>query len=84
MMQNITFGAFLFFPSMTVIAMAFVYFLIPETKGVPLEDMNMLWVETSGFAVNKRRQYDAAKVGLQNSDLESTDEKTATNKIREV
>ncbi|KAK7408941.1 hypothetical protein QQX98_008885 [Neonectria punicea] len=58
MIESISFGAFLFFGSMTVIAFGFVYFCVPETKGVSLEDMDILWEETTGFAPTKRKQFD--------------------------
>lgn len=58
MIESISFGAFLFFGSMTVIAFGFVYFCVPETKGVSLEDMDILWEETTGFASTKRKQFD--------------------------
>ncbi|KAH7123318.1 MFS quinate transporter QutD [Dactylonectria estremocensis] len=58
MMKSISWGAFLFFGSMTVIAFGFVYFCVPETKGVSLEDMDILFQETKGLAPNKRKQFD--------------------------
>jgi hypothetical protein len=58
MIQSISYGTFLFFGSMTVIASIFVYIWVPETKGVSLEDMDILWEETTGFAREKRKQYE--------------------------
>jgi hypothetical protein len=58
MIKGISYGTFVFFGSMTVIAFFFVYFCVPETKGVALEDMDVLWEETKGLAPRKRQQFD--------------------------
>jgi hypothetical protein len=43
------FGAFIFFGCVTVIAALWVYFLLPETKGLTLEEMDELFGD-AGFA----------------------------------
>lgn len=43
MMNSITYGTFIFFGTCTVIAFIFAYFFVPETKGVVLEDMDLLF-----------------------------------------
>ncbi|KAJ3547356.1 hypothetical protein NM208_g1560 [Fusarium decemcellulare] len=58
MIQSISYGTFLFFGSMTVLAFIFVYTCVPETKGVSLEDMDILWQDTKGLAHRKRKQFD--------------------------
>ncbi|KAJ5005122.1 Quinate permease [Colletotrichum sp. SAR 10_66] len=42
MINKITWGTFLFFGTCTVVAFIFAFLFVPETKGVPLEDMDML------------------------------------------
>ncbi|GAB7362475.1 hypothetical protein MBLNU230_g2797t1 [Neophaeotheca triangularis] len=37
------FGVFMFFASMMVVSIVFVWYLVPETKGVPLEQMDRLF-----------------------------------------
>lgn len=37
------FGIFLFFAGWITVMTIFVYFLLPETKGVPIEEMSLLW-----------------------------------------
>jgi MFS transporter, SP family, sugar:H+ symporter len=37
------FGIFLFFAGWIVVMTVFVYFFVPETKGVPIEEMVLLW-----------------------------------------
>lgn len=36
-------GVYYFFASMMILSIPFVYFLIPETKGIPLESMDRLF-----------------------------------------
>lgn len=43
------FGAFIFFGCVTVVAALWVYFLLPETKGLTLEEMDELFGD-AGFA----------------------------------
>lgn len=57
MIENITYGTFLFFGSCTVIAFAAIWLFLPETKGVSLENMDLLF-ETRGLAWVKRREYE--------------------------
>jgi hypothetical protein len=37
------FGIFLFFSGWVFIMTVSVYFFLPETKGVPIEEMSLLW-----------------------------------------
>lgn len=37
------YGVYFFFASMMILAAVFVFFLIPETKGIPLEKMDSLF-----------------------------------------
>lgn len=57
MIENITYGTFLFFGSCTVVAFVAVWLFLPETKGVSLESMDLLF-ETRGLAWVKRRRYE--------------------------
>lgn len=43
MLCHLRFGIFLFYAVWTVIMTLFVYFLLPETKGVPIEEMTRIW-----------------------------------------
>jgi hypothetical protein len=36
-------GVYFFFASMMILSIPFVFFLIPETKGIPLESMDRLF-----------------------------------------
>ncbi|GKV50342.1 hypothetical protein SLEP1_g57051 [Rubroshorea leprosula] len=43
MLCTLKFGIFLFFASCNIIMTLFVYMLVPETKGVPIEETTFLW-----------------------------------------
>jgi hypothetical protein len=43
MFAKMDYGVYFFFASLMVLSIAFVYFLIPETKGIPLESMDLLF-----------------------------------------
>ncbi|KAK7307020.1 hypothetical protein VNO77_39707 [Canavalia gladiata] len=43
MLCHMKFGLFIFFGCFVVIMTIFIYKLLPETKGIPLEEMNMVW-----------------------------------------
>lgn len=43
MVQAMGYGVYYFFASITVISIPFVFFLVPETKGIALEDMDKLF-----------------------------------------
>ncbi|KAJ3533336.1 hypothetical protein NM208_g6030 [Fusarium decemcellulare] len=58
MVLGITYGTFLFFGSCTVLAILFAWFFIPETKGVQLEDMDLLFgQDVSILAPTARQNY---------------------------
>lgn len=59
MMTNITYGTFLFFAASVVVGLVIVYFLMPETKGLSLEEMDILYDIPSVIAINQRKKADA-------------------------
>lgn len=64
MIKGITYGTFLFFGTCAVVAWLFAFFFVPETKGVVLEDMELLFGEQSPtFARAKNAAYRAARDG---------------------
>lgn len=74
MIADITYGTFLFFGCMTVLAAIWVFLLLPETKAVPLEEMDYLW-GAKGLAINKRRAWEQMRE-LQNQAREGENEKS--------
>ena len=56
MLRDITYGTFLFFGVMTVLGALYVWFFLPETQGVSLEDMDALFA-SKGTARRKIKLY---------------------------
>ncbi|KAF4544943.1 Sugar/inositol transporter [Lasiodiplodia theobromae] len=77
MVANITYGTFLFFGACTVAAFIFAYLFVPETKGVALEDMDLLFGEGAPLlAHNARKRYDTAhEAGITAVGLERAEDK---------
>ncbi|KAL9257476.1 Sugar carrier protein C-like protein [Drosera capensis] len=40
---HLKFGLFLFFAFFVIVMTIFVYFFLPETKGIPIEEMSLVW-----------------------------------------
>ncbi|KAI1418301.1 general substrate transporter [Hypoxylon sp. FL1857] len=57
MITSITYGTFLFFGGFLLIGTLVVFFLMPETKGLSLEDMDVLF-NIKGLATTQRRKAD--------------------------
>ncbi|OAA60352.1 quinate permease [Niveomyces insectorum RCEF 264] len=58
MFKSITYGTFLFFGCMTVLGGIYMYVFVPETRGVPLENMDILF-EAPGLALQQMKYYQA-------------------------
>ncbi|XP_056159852.1 sugar carrier protein C [Syzygium oleosum] len=43
MLCHLKFGLFLFFAFFVLVMSVFVYFFLPETKGIPIEEMSQVW-----------------------------------------
>lgn len=43
MISGIGYGTFIFFGACTIVGFIFAYLFVPETKGMPLEDMDILF-----------------------------------------
>ncbi|KAJ6078597.1 hypothetical protein N7467_008350 [Penicillium canescens] len=54
MLQSITFGTFYFFLAFCVILFVWVMFFVPETKGVPIEEMDKIFGGNQGQADMQR------------------------------
>ena len=55
MITGIQYGVFLFFGTSVVIGVTFVFFFLPETKEVALEDMDIMF-NVKGWAWQKRKE----------------------------
>ena len=56
MVLGITYGTFLSFGACTVLAIAFAWLFVPETKGVQLQDMDLIFGPNTSIVAKKARQ----------------------------
>lgn len=62
MVEAISFGTFYFFAACTSVALVFAFLFVPETKGIPLEDMDLLFGRGAGiYARGARQNYERWK-----------------------
>jgi len=54
MLDSITWGTYIFFAAFCLLALAFTFFCIPETRGKTLEDMDLIFGDTSAHEEKKR------------------------------
>lgn len=64
MIQNIKYGTFIFFGIMCMLAAAFVYFLVPETKNLTLEEMDEVFGDEAGTGVEDRNRLNKIYIEL--------------------
>lgn len=67
MFDNMYYGVYFFFASMMIIAAIFVFFLVPETKGIPLEKMDRLFAP--GVPARKSHKLILAEVQREDEDF---------------
>ncbi|KAH9227625.1 hypothetical protein K456DRAFT_1848097, partial [Colletotrichum gloeosporioides 23] len=77
MINKITWGTFLFFGACTVVAFIFAFLFVPETKGVPLEDMDMLLGADAPLLARaaRKRYLETRETGLSNVVLHMSQDK---------
>jgi hypothetical protein len=61
------FGVYFFFASLMIISVIFVWFFIPETKGIPLEAMDRLF--SSEIPARKAHKIVMAEIRLEEQDF---------------
>ncbi|KPI41267.1 putative quinate permease [Cyphellophora attinorum] len=64
MVAAMTYGTFIFFGAICFLAAAFVYFVVPETKNLTLEEMDEIFGDTAGTAVEDRDRLNKIYVEL--------------------
>ncbi|KAL2060309.1 hypothetical protein VTL71DRAFT_9704 [Oculimacula yallundae] len=66
MLEKITWGTYIFFAAFCLLAFAFTYFFVPETCGKTLEDMDLVFGDTTAHEEKQRlRQIEAQLRGVQ-------------------
>ncbi|KAF9693684.1 hypothetical protein EKO04_008317 [Ascochyta lentis] len=68
MLLTMSYGVYFFFASLMILSVPFVYFLIPETKGIPLERMDELFEikpthKAHGLMLERLREMEAVREG---------------------
>jgi hypothetical protein len=65
MLNNMSYGVYIFFGSLTFLGAGFIYFFFPETKGLSLEEMDILFGSSGAAAADAERMREINKeVGL--------------------
>jgi hypothetical protein len=67
MFDSMYYGVYMFFASLMICSAIFVFFLIPETKGIPLEKMDRLFEK--GLPARKAHKVVLAEVQMQDRDF---------------
>ncbi|KAL2788195.1 general substrate transporter [Aspergillus keveii] len=62
MLESITWGTYIFFAAFCLLALAFTFFFIPETRGKTLEDMDLIFGDTAAHEEKKRIKHIEAQL----------------------
>ncbi|EPS26910.1 hypothetical protein PDE_01850 [Penicillium oxalicum 114-2] len=62
MLDSITWGTYIFFAAFCLLALAFTFFCIPETKGKTLEDMDLIFGDTAAHEEKERIKHIEAEL----------------------
>ncbi|KAJ4353738.1 uncharacterized protein N0V89_005468 [Didymosphaeria variabile] len=75
MLDTIGWGTYIFFAAFALIAFVFTWFLIPETKGKSLEEMDAVFGDTTAHEEKARLYTIATSLGLEEAQAAAHDEK---------
>ena len=75
MIEAISYGTYLFFAAFALIAFAFAWFVILETKGKPLEEMDAVFGDTTAHEEKTWSYTIAPSLGLEEAEAAADDEK---------
>ncbi|KAI8931976.1 hypothetical protein NX059_010872 [Plenodomus lindquistii] len=75
MLEKIGYGTYLFFAAFALIAFVFTWFIIPETKGKTLEEMDAVFGDTTAHEEKMRLFRIAQSLGLEEAEAAALDEK---------
>jgi len=65
MLRHLRFGTYIFFGALTSLGAAFIYFFVPETKNLSLEEMDILFGSVGVAAADAERMREIQReVGL--------------------
>ncbi|OOQ81829.1 MFS monosaccharide transporter [Penicillium brasilianum] len=72
MLESITYGTYIFFAAFCLLALAFTFFCIPETRGNTLEDMDLIFGDTAAHEEKERIKHIEAE--LRGTHINETDD----------
>lgn len=75
MLESIGFGTYIFFAAFALIAFVFTWFLIPETRGKSLEEMDAVFGDSTAHEEKTRLYNIAQSLGLEEAQAAAFDEK---------
>lgn len=75
MLETISYGTYFFFAAFALIAFVFTWFVIPETKGKTLEEMDAVFGDTTAAEEKARLFHIAQSLGLEEAEAAARDEK---------
>jgi hypothetical protein len=75
MLETIGFGTYIFFAAFALIAFFFTWFLIPETRGKSLEEMDAVFGDSTAHEEKTRLYNIAQSLGLEEAEAAAFDEK---------
>ncbi|KAJ5433641.1 uncharacterized protein N7458_012797 [Penicillium daleae] len=81
MVATMGYGTFIFFGAMCFIGAAFIYFFVPETKNLTLEEMDEVFGDEAGNAIEDRNRLLEIYTDLGLLESENTAEKPVTNSV---
>jgi hypothetical protein len=83
MIKNITYGTFFLFGTSVVIGVVVVLFFMPETKGLSLEEMDILF-NVSGSALTQRKQANRIISEMREAENIASGEKQNTGHVEQA
>jgi hypothetical protein len=81
MVEKMGYGTFIFFGLMCFLGAAFVYFVVPETKNLTLEEMDEVFGDEAGSGSDDRRRLDRIYNELGLFDESNTEQKASGQEV---
>ncbi|KAJ5377437.1 uncharacterized protein N7496_004846 [Penicillium cataractarum] len=81
MLESITYGTYIFFAAFCLLALAFTFFCIPETRGKTLEDMDLIFGDTAAHEEKERIKH--IETELRRTQIDENDDLKPVDQHRE-
>ncbi|KAJ5153281.1 uncharacterized protein N7482_009759 [Penicillium canariense] len=82
MLDSITWGTYIFFAAFCLLALAFTFFCIPETRGKTLEDMDLIFGDTAAHEEKERIKHIESE--LRGTQIDEDDDLKPVNHQTEI